>query len=106
MEVGSGSGGTSEPVMEALLPYKDRVEFVYTDISTQLVGYGRRTYGPRFPFAQFRLLDVEKDTAPQASCPPLCLNLADMPLLTLSLIRIAASWSWRGWAFQMSNLGL
>ena len=34
---------------------------MYTDISMQLVGYGRRTYGPRFPFALFRLLDVEKD---------------------------------------------
>ena len=51
--------------MEALLPYKDRVEFVYTDISMQLVGYGRRTYGPRFPFAQFELLDVEKDVKHQ-----------------------------------------
>ena len=65
VEVGSGSGGTSELVMEALLPHKDRVEFVYTDISTQLVGYGRRTYGPRFPFAQFRLLDVEKEVQHQ-----------------------------------------
>ena len=87
MEVGSGSGGTSEPVMEALAGHDlgARVEFVYTDISMQLVGYGRRTYGPRFPFAQFRLLDVEKDTTQQASCLSLCLDLADFALLTLSM---------------------
>ena len=74
VEIGSGSGGTSEPVMEALLPFKDRVEFVYTDISTQLVGYGRRTYGPRFPFAQFRLLDVERDV--KAQVPNFALTVA------------------------------
>ena len=65
VEIGSGSGGTSEVVMEALLPFKDRVDFMYTDISTQLVGYGRRSYGSRFPFAQFRLLDVERDVEAQ-----------------------------------------
>ena len=37
-----------------------KVEFVYTDISRQLVGYGRKTYGPRFPFAAFKFLDVEQ----------------------------------------------
>ena len=65
VEVGSGSGGTSVVVMEALADLGTRVEFVYTDISPQLVAYGRRTYGPRFPFAAFQLLDVEKDTEDQ-----------------------------------------
>ena len=102
MEIGSGSGGTSLPVMEALatslLPFLSlvffnltdvfddlyemycsmsqlctlaevisstgnlaaQVELVYTDISRQLVGYGRKTYGPRFPFAAFKFLDVEQ----------------------------------------------
>ncbi len=70
VEVGSGSGGTSEPVMEALLPYGAHVEFIYTDISPQLVAYGRKTYGPRFPFAQFRLLDVERGVEDQVCEPP------------------------------------
>lgn len=48
VEVGSGSGGTSAVVMPELLEFGDRVEFVYTDISAQLVGYGRKTYGPRY----------------------------------------------------------
>ena len=93
MEVGSGSGATSEPVMEALASrgLEARVEFVYTDVSMHLVGYGRRSYGPRFPFAQFRLLDVEKDTTLQASWLPLSLYPSDTALLTLLMIRVAAS---------------
>jgi methylase of polypeptide subunit release factors len=65
MEIGSGSGGTSVVVMEALADVGERVEFVYTDISPQLVAYGRKTYGPAYPFATFRLLDIEKDTEAQ-----------------------------------------
>ena len=65
VEVGSGSGGTSVVVMAALADLGECVEFVYTDISPQLVAYGRRTYGQQFPFAAFKLLDVEKDTEDQ-----------------------------------------
>ena len=67
VEVGSGSGGTSVVVMAALADLGERIEFVYTDISPQLVAYGRKTYGPTFPFATFRLLDVEKDTEDQVT---------------------------------------
>ncbi len=65
VEVGSGSGGTSVVVMAALADLGTRIKFVYTDISPQLVAYGRNTYGPTYPFATFRLLDVEKDTEEQ-----------------------------------------
>ena len=65
VEVGSGSGGTSVVVMEALADMHERVEFVYTDISPQLVAYGRKAYGAQYPFVRFRLLDVEKDVAAQ-----------------------------------------
>ena len=67
VEVGAGSGGTSVVVMAALADLGERIEYVYTDISPQLIAYGRKTYGPRYPFAVFRLLDVEKDVVPQAS---------------------------------------
>lgn len=65
VEVGSGSGGTSVVVMNALAHLGDRIEFVYTDISPQLVSYGRNTYGPKYLFASFHLLDVEMDTEEQ-----------------------------------------
>ncbi len=32
------------------------VEFLYTDISAQLVGYGRKTFGAKYPFARFKVL--------------------------------------------------
>ena len=67
VEVGSGSGGTSVVVMAALADLGEHVEFVYTDISPQLVAYGRKTYGPTYPFANFRLLDVEMDTEDQVT---------------------------------------
>ena len=59
-EIGSGSGGTSAVVFAAIQQYAPHVDFLYTDISAQLVGYGRKTYGPAYPFARFQLLDVEK----------------------------------------------
>ena len=65
VEIGSGSGGTSVVVMEALAEFAERVELTYTDISPQLVTYGRKTYGPKYPFVHFHLLDVEKDVAQQ-----------------------------------------
>ena len=69
VEVGSGSGGTSVVVMAALADLAEHVEFVYTDISPQLVAYGCKTYGPRYPFVRFRLLDVEKDVGAQVGGP-------------------------------------
>ena len=65
MEIGSGSGGTSVMVMDALAQYAERVELTYTDISPQLVAYGRRTYGQQYPFVRFHVLNVEKDVVPQ-----------------------------------------
>ncbi len=67
VEVGSGSGATSVVVMEALAHLADRLEFVYTDLSPQLVAHGRKTYGARYPFASFQLLDIEKDTGEQVA---------------------------------------
>ena len=65
VEVGSGSGGTSEVVMAVLADLAERLELTYTDLSPQLVAYGQKTYGPRFPFAVFRQLDVEKSIEDQ-----------------------------------------
>ncbi len=60
VEIGSGSGGTSAVVMAALAAadggnLAEHVDFLYTDISAQLVGYGRKTYGPTYSFARFKV---------------------------------------------------
>ena len=43
LEVGSGSGGTSEVVMASLADLAERLELTYTDLSPQLVAYGQKT---------------------------------------------------------------
>ena len=83
VEIGSGSGGTSEVVMAMLADLAERLELTYTDLSPQLVAYGQKTYGPRFPFAVFRQLDVEK-------------NIEDQAL----------SWLWLPWRYQALTLQL
>jgi len=72
VEIGSGSGGTSAVVLAALADVGARVDFVYTDLSPQLVAHGRRMYGRRYGFARFATLDVEADVALQV-CKPLAL---------------------------------
>ena len=81
LEIGSGSGGTSAVVMAALASCGDRVIFMYTDVSPQLVAYGRRTFGAQFPFASFHVLDVERDVSPQALCPSSCEGFSRAVLL-------------------------
>ena len=50
-------------MLAALNPYSDHIEYTYTDISLGFVNFGKRTFGPRFPFAQFKVLDIEKSVA-------------------------------------------
>ena len=52
-------------VLAAIQQYAPHVDFLYTDISPQLVGYGRKTYGLVYPFARFQLLDVDRDVESQ-----------------------------------------
>lgn len=57
----SGTGSTAA----GFQGLAERLEFIYTDISPQLVAYGRKTYGPHHPYAKFRVLDVERDVEAQ-----------------------------------------
>ena len=65
VEIGSGTGGTSAMVLEALKPYAAKLEYFYTDIGLSFVNFGKKTFGPQYPFAQFKVLDVEKDVLKQ-----------------------------------------
>ena len=71
--------------MNALAHLGDRIEFVYTNISPQLVSYGRKTYGPKYPFATFHLLDIEMDTEEQVRF------LAAAQMTRLLTVRLAGS---------------
>ncbi len=62
LEVGAGTGGTSAAVLEALqgLGTSGRVKYVYTDVGAAFARYGERTFGEKFPFAEFKTLDLEQ----------------------------------------------
>lgn len=61
LEIGAGTGGTSAKIFEALEPFKDQVEYMYTDISLSFLQYGKRAYLPDRPYLRFELLNIEKN---------------------------------------------
>jgi acyl transferase domain-containing protein/acyl carrier protein/SAM-dependent methyltransferase len=65
VEVGAGTGGTSTAVLSAISSYADRIEYLYTDLSTGLIQHAKRQFGPRYPFVEFRVLDIENDVQAQ-----------------------------------------
>nr|AKQ22652.1 malonyl CoA-acyl carrier protein transacylase [Scytonema sp. PCC 10023] len=65
LEIGAGTGGTSANVLKALSPYGNLIHYVYTDISLAFVNYGREQFGTNYPFAEFRVLNIEKEVSAQ-----------------------------------------
>lgn len=72
LEVGSGTGSSSAMVFDAVQEYSDRLSYIYTDISPGLINYGKRTFGQKNSFVEFKLLNIEKGVEEQgheiASC--------------------------------------
>jgi len=61
LELGAGTGGTSEPVFEALRPYPERIGvYTYTDLSRAFLIHAERRYASSVPFLKTALLDIEK----------------------------------------------
>ena len=66
VEIGSGTGGTSEKVLRRLTPYRDSVaEYCYTDVSQYFLRNGRQEFGTDHPYLRFELFDVERAPAEQ-----------------------------------------
>lgn len=65
LEVGSGTGGTSLVVLEALRNFAPSVHYDFTDISSQLIRLAKQRFAHRYPYADFKLLDIEKDVRAQ-----------------------------------------
>jgi acyl transferase domain-containing protein/ubiquinone/menaquinone biosynthesis C-methylase UbiE/acyl carrier protein len=61
LEIGAGTGGTTTHVLP-LLP-KNNTEYWYTDISRHFLNLGKQRFSEEFPFVNFGLYDVEKDTS-------------------------------------------
>ncbi|WP_055551911.1 SDR family NAD(P)-dependent oxidoreductase [Streptomyces kanamyceticus] len=67
LEVGAGTGGTSERVLRRISEagHGGQVEYLYTDVSDGFVRHGRKRFGAAHPFADFRALDIERDPGEQ-----------------------------------------
>ncbi|MBF0395461.1 MAG: SDR family NAD(P)-dependent oxidoreductase, partial [Desulfobacterales bacterium] len=65
LEVGAGTGATTNFILDGLKDYGDQITYYYTDISSSFTEHGRKIYGKLYPFVQFMVLDIEKNTEKQ-----------------------------------------
>ncbi|MEU1133258.1 SDR family NAD(P)-dependent oxidoreductase, partial [Streptomyces sp. NPDC005900] len=65
VELGAGTGATSERVIPALAGHPDRVSYTFTDISPRFLDYGRERFAAQYPFVRFQLLNLERGLAEQ-----------------------------------------
>lgn len=61
LEVGAGTGGTSRFVLDAIKQAGGRVEYTYSDISLSFIQHGQHAFGDHYPFARFRVFDLEQE---------------------------------------------
>ncbi|MEM7125456.1 MAG: SDR family NAD(P)-dependent oxidoreductase [Chloroflexota bacterium] len=59
VEIGAGTGGTSEVVLSAIESYGPCINYLFSDISQGFIHHSQRRFGQRYPFVTFGLLDVE-----------------------------------------------
>jgi len=70
LEIGAGTGGTSERLFEALAPLSGRIaEYCYTDLSRAFLIHAERRYGADWPNLTTALFDVEQPVEGQAVTP-------------------------------------
>ncbi|MFZ9746743.1 MAG: beta-ketoacyl synthase N-terminal-like domain-containing protein [Opitutaceae bacterium] len=72
LEVGAGTGATTEAVAARLARERPDAEYFFTDIAPAFRRHGQERFGPRYPAMRFGLLDLERPPGPQgysdASC--------------------------------------
>nr|QUJ23687.1 PKS [Streptomyces sp.] len=70
LEIGAGTGGGTVTVLERLEPLTAHVEtYSYTDLSKSFLMHAQQEYGPRYPYLDYRLFDVEEPLAAQGITP-------------------------------------
>ncbi|WP_340201867.1 SDR family NAD(P)-dependent oxidoreductase [Ascidiimonas sp. W6] len=60
LEIGAGTGGTTENILKVIQEYHQYITYVYSDISPRFLAYGKENYEPTYSFLEFNLLDIEK----------------------------------------------
>ncbi|MBE9498214.1 methyltransferase [Streptomyces sp. GKU 257-1] len=65
LELGAGTGATTERVLPVLAGHTDRVGYAFTDISPRFLDHGRERFAAQHPGVRFQLLNLERDPAEQ-----------------------------------------
>ncbi|ODP28425.1 Polyketide synthase [Paenibacillus nuruki] len=66
LEIGAGTGGTSEVVFEHLKIWESHIEeYVYSDISKAFLMHAEQKYGPSVPYLNYQIIDLKKSFASQ-----------------------------------------
>ncbi|MCW3465911.1 SDR family NAD(P)-dependent oxidoreductase [Chitinophaga nivalis] len=65
LEVGAGTGGTSEVIFKQLIPYATQVEYVYTDLSKSFLLHAETAYKGIAPYLETAIFNIEQPAAPQ-----------------------------------------
>ncbi|MEU5796214.1 amino acid adenylation domain-containing protein [Streptomyces sp. NPDC047813] len=69
VELGAGTGATSERVLPALAAHPGRVGYTFTDISPRFLEHGRERFAERYDFARFQVLNLERGLEEQGFTP-------------------------------------
>ncbi|XYH98676.1 SDR family NAD(P)-dependent oxidoreductase [Sorangium sp. So ce1128] len=68
LEVGAGTGGTTETVLPAL-GHRDAISYWYTDLSVGFTQFGKKRHGAAHPFVRFESLNIEDEVRSQGYTP-------------------------------------
>ncbi|RCJ16571.1 hypothetical protein A6S26_33180 [Nostoc sp. ATCC 43529] len=69
LEVGAGTGSTTESILAGLQDYKHRLEYTYTDLTVALVNHGRQRFANDFPNIVCQVLNIEAAIESQGFSP-------------------------------------
>ncbi|GEB48128.1 hypothetical protein SCA03_06790 [Streptomyces cacaoi] len=78
VELGAGTGATSERVLPVLAQHPGRAGYVYTDISPRFLEHGRERFADDYPFTRFEVLNLDRGLDVQGFTP----GSADLVLAT------------------------
>ncbi|MEJ2622358.1 MAG: class I SAM-dependent methyltransferase [Candidatus Thiodiazotropha sp.] len=59
LEIGAGTGGTTDFVLKRIKHISENVTLFYTDISSSFTRYGQRRYEKSYPWVKFERLNIE-----------------------------------------------
>ncbi|MCB0191358.1 MAG: SDR family NAD(P)-dependent oxidoreductase, partial [Anaerolineae bacterium] len=59
LEIGAGTGGATEFVLQKIAALSDSLEFTYSDISATFTRYGQSRFAERFPWVSYETLNIE-----------------------------------------------